>query len=137
MLFVWPSALLARFVGMHGCHWPCCWTSGIQYLPHSSRLPIITGCPFTVIRTSSSLCIVTPCFMNMDTLPSLFTLPMLNTEVGKSSNVWASTTAFDSCGIGRGVTFVTVLNPQLATLTCLVNFCMIGNFAIALSVSLM
>ena len=136
-LFAWPSAFLAPFMEMHGCHWPHCWTSGIRYLPCSSRLPIITGWPLTVIITSSAFCTANPCFVNIDTLPSSFTLPTLNSKLGKSSNVWASAAAFGSFRIGRGVTFVALLIPLLATLTRLVDFHKMGIFSFALSALLM
>ena len=74
----------------------------------------------------------TPCLVHTDTLPLSFTLPTLNSEVGKSSNVWFSAVAFDSQRVGRGISFVAVLVPPLAMLTLYVNFRMMGMCAFAL-----
>ena len=52
------------------------------------------------MSTSSSLCLVTPYFVNMDTLPWSDVFPTLIGEVGNSVNVSASANFLDSCGNG-------------------------------------
>ena len=94
---IW-SYLLADFMGVCGCHCPWSWVNGIRYLPRSSPLTMIIGFFWYVMLTSSSLCIVTPSFVNMDKFPSSDVLPTLISEVGNYLNVSASAAFLESCG---------------------------------------
>ena len=128
--------LLAAFVGLHGCHCPWYWVNGIRYLPHSSLLPMRMGLLWQVMRTSSSLCIVTPSFVKMDTLPSSAVLPTLISKVGNSSNVSASAAFMESCGNGSEVTYLPLQDPPLATPTLLSDILNIGRPNLVLYFSL-
>ena len=63
------------------------------------------------MSTSSSLCMVTPYFVKMNTLPSSHFLPALISEVGNSSNVSASAALLKSCGNGSGVKYLPLHHP--------------------------
>ena len=121
------SCLLAAFVGLHGCHCPWYWVNGIRYLPRSSLLPMRMGFFWHVMSTFSSLCIVTPSLVKMETLPSLAFFPTLIIEVGDSSNVSASADFLESCSNGSVVTQLPLQAPPLATPAFLYNILNIGR----------
>ena len=136
LLAFWSAALM-RALGFRGCHWPFCCINGIRYRPCSSRVPISIGMPLHVMRTSCSLCTVTPSLVKIEMVPSSEVLPTLINDVGKSSKVSAWFAVGDSCWNGSCVTCFAVLLPPLATPTRLFDRRSIGSPAATRSRSLM
>ena len=101
MLLACANVCLAFLLGLHGCHCPFCWMSGMRYLPWLSQMPMKIGSPLQVIKTSSSLWTVMPVLVNMDTVPSSAVLPMLMSDVGKSLNVSAHLAVGKSLSNGK------------------------------------
>ena len=95
------------------------------------------GSPLHVIRTSSSLKTLMPSFVNTKTVPSSAVLPMLIRDVGKSWNVSACLDCADSFQKGSWVTYLALLVPPFATLTCRVEGLRIGRPALCQSCLLM
>ena len=86
-----------------------------------------SGSFFTVMRTSSSLCTLTPSFEKIDIVSSSANCPTLINESGKSFNVSALTAFADNFLNGSAVTWTPLLVPPLATPTRLFDFFNIGN----------
>ena len=88
------------------------------------------------MSTSSYLCMVTPYFVNMDTLPSPDVLPTLISEVGNSSNMSASAASLKNFCNVSDVTYLLLQAPPLATPTFLSDIINIGRPNLDLSCSL-
>ena len=95
------------------------------------------GSFLTVMRTSSSLCTLTPSFEKIDTVSSSANCPTLINESGKSLNVSALTAFVDNFSNGSCVTLTPLLVPPLATPTRLLYFFNMGSPKFCLSSSLM
>ncbi len=100
-------------------------------------MPMRIGSPLHVIRMSSSLKMLTPSFMNTETVPSSDVLPMLIRDVGKSWNVPACLDCADSFQKGSWVMYLALLVPPFATPTCCVEGLRIGRPALCRSCLLM
>ena len=108
----------------------------MRYLPYSSLTPTNIGSPLHLIRTSVSLCTVTPSFVKIEIVPSSAVLPTLIREVGKSLKVSACAALADNCGIGNFVTYCAVLVLPFATPTLFLDLRRIGSPALDRSRSL-
>jgi hypothetical protein len=95
------------------------------------------GSPLHVIRTSSSLKMLTPSFVNIETVLSSAVLPTLIRDVGKSWNVSACLDCADSFQKGGWVMYLALLVPPFATPTCRVEGLRIGGAALCWSFLLM
>jgi hypothetical protein len=74
-----------------------------------------------VMRTSSSLNMLTPSVVKTETVSLSDVLPMLIRDVGKSRNVSACCNCAESLEKGSWVTYLTLLVLLLVTPTCHVN----------------
>jgi hypothetical protein len=95
------------------------------------------GSPLHVLRTYSSLNTLTPSFVKTKTVPSSDVLPTLIRDVGKSWNVSPCLDCVDSFHKGSWVTYLALLVPPFATLTCRVEGLRIGRPALHWSCLLM
>ena len=100
-LFVFFSACRVFLDGILGCHCPLFWMSGMRYRPCLSCTPMSSGAPLHLMRTSVSLCTVTPVLVKIDMVPSSDVFPMLINNVGKLVNVSAVVAVL--IAVGRGV----------------------------------
>ena len=132
-LLACSSACRAFLDGVLGCHCPLFWMSGIRYRPCSSHTPMSIGAPLHLMRTSVSLCTVTPVLVKMEMVPSLEVFPTPINDVGKSVNVSACVARFDNCGKGSQVTCFALHVLPFATLTFLLDERKMGIHASFLS----
>ena len=81
------------------------------------RIVVFMCTPLHVMRTSVSLCTLTPSMVNTEMVPVSDVWPTLMSEWGKSLNVSASVILGSRCGMGNVVTLEPRLTLQLATHT--------------------
>ncbi len=95
------------------------------------------GSPLHVMRTSSSLNMLTPSFVDTKTVPSSDVLPTFIRDVGKSWNVSACIDCVDSFQKGSWVMYLVLLVLPFATPTCRVEGLRIERPALCWSCLLM
>ena len=108
----------------------------MQYRPCSSRTPMSSGAPLHLMRTSVSLCTVTPVLVKMEMVLLSEVFPMFINDVGKLVKVSACVACFDNFGKGSQVTCVASHVSPFATPACMLDECKMGIHASFLSTSL-